>query len=98
MTADLAEARACAWSEICDDLLRTLGRTRQEAESEGKSADWKLAVAAAMKARSTVTNRWLSENLHLGAMHEVSRKVSQWLRQPDRRLARKLILNTNHKS
>jgi len=38
-----------------------------------------------------VTNRWLATNLHMGNLHEVSRKVSAWARQPDAKLLKKLI-------
>ena len=31
---------------------------------------------AAMKARTTASNRWLAEQLHMGSLHEVSRRVS----------------------
>ncbi len=69
------------WDELLEQELKRAGRTRLDIPSTGKSADWKLAIAAAMKARSTVTNRWLSTHLLLGALHEVSRKVSQWNRR-----------------
>jgi hypothetical protein len=36
---------------------------------------------AAMKAKTTVTNRWLSEALHMGSLHEVSRQVAALRRQ-----------------
>ena len=36
------------------------------------------------KGRNTiVTNRWLSENIRMGSLNEVSRKVSAWTRRPD---------------
>jgi len=72
-------------------LLRKLRRAEAELASAGKSADWKLALAAALKERTTVTNRWLATNLHMGNLHEVSRKVSAWARQPDAKLLKKLI-------
>jgi hypothetical protein len=61
-----------------------------ELATTGKSVDWKLAIAAALKARTTVTNRWLATTLHLGNLHVVSRKVSAWRRQPNLALQRKL--------
>jgi hypothetical protein len=33
-----------------------------------------------MKARTTVTNCWLAEELHMGSLHEVSRRVTAWQR------------------
>ncbi len=49
-----------------------------------------LALAAALKARTVATNRWLSEHLHMGKLHEVSRKVTAWIEAPDVALSRKL--------
>lgn len=69
------------WGDLLDQHLSRIGRARHELETAGKSEEWKIGLAAQMKARSTVTNRWLSTNLHLGALHEVSRKVSQRLRR-----------------
>ena len=51
-------------------------------------------MPAAWKSRTAATNRWLGENLNLGAMHEVTRKVNLWIKSPDLRLARKLTLTT----
>ncbi|MBL9215932.1 MAG: hypothetical protein JNG83_10695 [Opitutaceae bacterium] len=58
--------------------------------SEDQSADSKLAPAAALKARTTVTNRWLAKTLRMGNPREVNRKVGTWSRQPDPALQKKL--------
>ena len=84
--------------EALAQALKRVGKRHEDLRCEGKSAPWKVAVASALKKRTTATNRWLGENLHLGTLHEVSRKVSAWARQPDGELARKLDLNTNHKA
>lgn len=34
-------------------------------------ADWKLAVASTLKARTTETNRWLATIMKMGNLHEV---------------------------
>jgi REP element-mobilizing transposase RayT len=78
--------------------LRKVGQTREAIASEGKSAPWKLAVAAAMKAHTTATNRWLAENLAMGNLHEVSRKVQAWSRSPDPKLARAIGLAPSPKT
>ena len=70
--------------EWLECLARELGRIRrlpEELRTAGKSVEWKVQLAARLKAETTVTNRWLSPHLHLGALHEVSRKVRAWLRQ-----------------
>lgn len=76
--------------DVLTELLAKLNKQRGDLKREGKSVPWKLAIAAAMKARTVVTNRWLSEQLHMGNLHEVSRKVSTWINAPDAALNRKL--------
>ena len=84
-------AQAAVWQEELERLLRKLGRTAKDLAKEGKSVDWKLALAAALKARTTATNRWLGTELQMGNLHEVSRKVADWIRQPDAALAKRLL-------
>lgn len=87
---EMAEAQEQAHQELLDQLLHRLGQTRRSMAAAGKFESWKVALAAAMKARTTVTNRWLSNNLAMGSLHEVSRQVSNWKRNPDRKLAKRL--------
>jgi putative transposase len=63
------------------EALRLAGRKREDLFQAGKSEPWKLDIAAKLKATTTATNRWLGENLNLGALHEVSRKLNRWERQ-----------------
>jgi hypothetical protein len=93
-TTDLAEA---VRQDALATALRQVGKRREDLFRAGKSEPWKIAVAAALKLRTTATNRWLGANLKLGTLHEVSRKVGIWTRQPDDELRRKLKLSTNHK-
>jgi REP element-mobilizing transposase RayT len=86
------------WEEMLLSLLRRLRRTREDLAAGPKSAAWKVALAAALKQRTTVTNRWLSEHLHLGNLYEVSRKVSAWQRHPDAKLAKRLGVTPNPKA
>ena len=80
---ELSAACEWIWADTLSVLLERLGRTAAELVTTGKSAPWKLALAAGLRARTTVTNRWLAENLRMGSLHEVSRKVSAWTRRPD---------------
>lgn len=64
------------WQEELDRLLGNLRRSAKDVAKEGKSVNWKLALAAALKSRTTVTNRWLGTALQMGNLHEVSRKVA----------------------
>jgi REP element-mobilizing transposase RayT len=98
LAAELQETREALWQEELDRLLAKLGRTGADLEPERKSANWKVALAAALKARTTVTNRWLGERLHMGGLHEVSRQVSAWQREPDTTLQKKLGITTNYKA
>ena len=90
LAVELKEVREEVWRETLETLLRKLRRKARDLSAEGKSVEWKLALAAALKSRTTVTNRWLATTLHMGNLHEVSRKVAAWIRQPDPGLLKKL--------
>ena len=49
LAAELQAAREAVWQEELAGLLRTLRRQPSELGAAGKSADWKLAVAAALR-------------------------------------------------
>ena len=55
--------------------LQGLGKNRADLIRDRKSKPWKIALASALKWRTTATNRWLGENLKFGALHKVSRKM-----------------------
>ena len=90
LSGEMRAAQEAVWRETLDRLLLRLKKTAADVAAAGKSVDWKLAIAAAMKARTTATNRWLGTALCMGNLHEVSRKVAAWRREPDRTLAEKL--------
>ena len=98
LTSGLRESQQEHWWSQTESMLTRLGRSSDELQNSGKSEEWKLALAASLKSRTTVTNRWLSENLHLGNLYEVSRKVNAWLREPDCALCRKLEITPNPKA
>lgn len=98
MEAETRVAQEALWREKLEGLLRRLGRQVEELPEAGKSVEWKLALAAVLKSRTTATNRWLGATLHMGNLHEVSRKVAAWMRDPDPTLARKLRWNANPKA
>ena len=95
---ELQEAREAVWQEALATVLSKLRRSVADLSVAGKSVDWKLAAASALKARTTVTNRWLAATLHMGNLHEVSRKVSAWNRRPDPALAKKIQSTPNPKA
>ncbi len=81
LATDLQAAREADWLAALGQELHRRRRSCDDLQSGGKSADWKLQLAAALKARTTVTNRWLGTHLHLGARDEVSRKLNARLRR-----------------
>ena len=96
MAAAMQETNEALWQDELTALLAQLKRGPAEVKQELKSAAWKAAVAAAMKRRTTATNRWLATALNMGGLHEVSRQVGRWKEEPDRALERKLRRPTNY--
>jgi len=94
----LAEGYALRWEESLSGLLHQAGFEMKDATNLPESAPWKTLVAAAMKSKTTVTNRWLAEQLHMGSLHEVSRRINAWYRNPDRDFERSIGITTNHKA
>jgi REP element-mobilizing transposase RayT len=94
----LAEGRELRWEEELGRLLQRIDRRADDLAVESKSAPWKVALGAALKQKTTVTNRWLSERLNLGNLYEVSRKVNAWQRDPEPEIARLLGLTPNPKA
>lgn len=88
--ADMRFEYEAQWHAELLRLLQRLHRTPADLATAGKSAEWKVAIAAALKTRTTVTNPWLGANLHLGNRHEIGRKVAAWRRSGNPALARKL--------
>ncbi len=88
--AEWQEIKEAVLADELTALLGKLNKQRADLLREGKSVPWKLALAAALKAKTMATNRWLGEHLHMGNLHEVSRKVSAWSAAPDAGLMKKL--------
>lgn len=75
--------------EKAEILLQTglsrLGKDVEALASDLKLCAWKVALASWIKMQSSVSNRWLSENLHMGSIYNISKAVSLELRQGNRR-------------
>jgi len=71
------ELQEAGWAKALDEALRAIKRTAAEAQTERKSAPWKVAVAAHMKATTQVENRWLADKLHMGSPVAVSHHTGQ---------------------
>jgi hypothetical protein len=93
---DLEEAKEAELRETLACLLKSIAREGSEATADRKFAEWKVAVAAAMKERTTVTNRSLKDNLAMGSVPEISRKVAARNRNPNKALLRKLRNSTKY--
>ena len=61
--------------------LRALGRTEAQLREPPKSAQWKVALAAFLKERTPVSNRWLAQRLAFGRAAYASRLISAMLQQ-----------------
>ena len=72
---EAVEGRQLLWEKKLNELKARFSETKRQ--DQAKSADWKVAVAAEMKKTTTVSNRWLSEQLDMGGIHAVSRLVSE---------------------
>ena len=75
--SDVAELNRLEWARLLQEALRALSRHQEDPKAAPKTAPWKIAVAAWLKQRSSVTNRWLTEQLHMGAPDAVSRYVRE---------------------
>ena len=65
--------------------LARLGKTVEDLRNDLKGAVWKVVLASWIKSQCGVSNQWLSEQLHMGNMHNVSRMISQELKAPQKR-------------
>ncbi len=74
---EIGEINRIEWKKLLDRALRTLERDLATAHGEPKSAPWKIAVAAWLKQRSSVSNRWLTDHLGMGPPDAVSRYVGE---------------------
>lgn len=72
----LADLNDSHWEGVLARCLEALDCTEASAASERKSAPWKLAIAAKLKESTSVSNRWLSERLHMGVARGVSSNLS----------------------
>ena len=64
---DLAELKRVQWELELARLMHKTGRTPAQSAQARKGAPWKIALAAAMRRKTTASNRWLSDALHMGS-------------------------------
>lgn len=87
---EVEEINRLEWKRLLGEALRVLVREPGAAQFEPKSAPWKIAVATWLKHRSSVSNRWLTEQLRMGSPDAVSHYVGDCQRG-QRPEAQKLI-------
>lgn len=71
--ADLKHARC---ESVLEQLLSAAGKTAADAARDRKGAAWKIQIAQTLRATTSATNRWIAEQLHMGAPNSVSQYLS----------------------
>ena len=56
--------------------LSCLGKEERDLVADQKLARWKVVLASWIKLRCGVSNRWFSENLHMGNIYSVSKAIA----------------------
>jgi len=74
---EVAELNRLHWRDLLERGAATLGASLEQSRSTPKSAPWKIALASWIKRHSSVPNRWLSEQLHMGPPDAVSRYIGE---------------------
>src|SRR5690606_36139707 len=59
-------------------LLKEAGKAENDLKESRKQALWKVSIAAQIKQQTAVTNRWLSERLHMGSIGGVSQAIRKY--------------------
>jgi len=75
-TQGAAEVRSAHWEEALKAALARLpAAARTSSDAKRKSASWKVAIAAHLKATTEVSNSWLAIRLDMGSPIYVSKHV-----------------------
>lgn len=80
----LADLNKSHWQAALTQCLNKLGMSRISAEESAKSAPWKLAIAAKLRASTSVSNKWLSRELHMGVARGVSSNLCVYAKRRKR--------------
>ncbi|MDP1579515.1 MAG: transposase [Candidatus Didemnitutus sp.] len=71
------EIQETRWTAALASGLAALGKSAEDADTDLKSAPWKVALAAKLKQTTQANNRWLAEHLHMGTPIAVSHHTGQ---------------------
>lgn len=65
--------------------LDRLGKDERELASDRKLAYWKVVLASWIKLQCGVSNRWFSENLHMGNIYSLSKAIAAEIKTANKR-------------
>ena len=71
---------------LLQEGLRRLGKNERALVTDRKLAPWKVVLASWIKRQCGVSNRWFSENLHMGNMYGVSKAIAAEIKTARKRI------------
>lgn len=75
---ELAEANQEHWALVLESCLKEIGLTPELLKSMKKSSPLKVEVAAYLKMKTSASNGWVAENLHMGHPSTMASLVSKF--------------------
>ena len=84
------ETKKLLWESALDAFLAELEKGKDDIDMDAKSADWKVAVSAALRQTVRCQSKWVSERLSMGAEAGVSHGLRQ-LREGKRPKASRIL-------
>jgi len=73
---ELIELKRVSCEQALDRLLRSANKTIVDVEKTRKGVAWKVDIARILRASTPATNRWIAENLRMGAPSSVSQYLT----------------------
>jgi REP element-mobilizing transposase RayT len=73
---ELEEANELYWHEVTERCMKKLRKGPKDIVNDNKTAEWKLAIAAKLKEKTTAKNKWIVERLKMGATSALSHNVT----------------------
>lgn len=75
--ADLLKGFGQAFAEVLlQEGLSRLGKEERELAADRKLVRWKVVLASWIRLQCGVSNRWLSDNMHMGNIYGISKAVA----------------------
>jgi putative transposase len=78
---EIADLNQIHWRDLLEHGAKILGVSLDSASTTAKSISWKVALAAWLKTSSSVSNRWIAEQLNMGAPDAVSRYAAEAVKE-----------------